>query len=378
MKQKFKAIDLFAGAGGFSLAAKQAGMHLIGALELDAHSCATYKNNLIKKNDKTTLVQKDITKLSPTKFMELLDIESGICDLLLGGPPCQGFSFLRTKTIEEDPRNKLLWRYFKYLQAISPKMFLVENVPGMLWVDNKVYIEQFYRMAEKAGYHVYAPTVLDAKNFGVPQTRKRVFIYGVRKDQMEMLPHISWPPMPTHGDPLSDAVKEGRLKPWVAATDIFTNSCQAEDPNNVHMQHSKELIAVFKSTPLNGGSRSQSNRVLPCHKTHNGHKDVYGRIDMSRPGPTMTTSCTNPSKGRFVHPTQHHGITVRQAARFQTFPDDFIFSGGLIAASRQVGNAVPIKLGKVIIQHIAQHLNAGARQVTSHTESVSAEALAAS
>ncbi|MNF99158.1 putative BsuMI modification methylase subunit YdiO [compost metagenome] len=122
------------------------------------------------------------------------------------------------------------------------------------------------------------------------------------------------------------------------------------------MNHSEALIELFKNTPINGGSRSDSGRVLKCHQGHGGHSDVYGRINPSKPGPTMTTACINPSKGRFVHPTENHGITLRQAARLQTFPDNFIFSGGLMAAGVQIGNAVPILLGQAIIEKISQAL----------------------
>jgi DNA (cytosine-5)-methyltransferase 1 len=123
------------------------------------------------------------------------------------------------------------------------------------------------------------------------------------------------------------------------------------------MNHSKKLLEVFNSTPINGVSRAQSKRQLPCHKNHNGHKDVYGRIDPKKPGPTITTGCVNPSKGRFLHPTRNHGITVRHAARFQTFPDDFVFSGGLMASAVQIGNAVPIRLGKRVIASVYDALS---------------------
>lgn len=131
------------------------------------------------------------------------------------------------------------------------------------------------------------------------------------------------------------------------------------------MNHSLELIEVFKSTPLNGGSRRDSGRVLPCHDGHSGHSDVYGRINPSQPGPTMTTACINPSKGRFVHPTEHHGITLRQAARFQTFPDWFVFQGGLMAAGEQIGNAVPIRLGEILLRTIAEGIEIGQKKIES-------------
>jgi DNA (cytosine-5)-methyltransferase 1 len=115
------------------------------------------------------------------------------------------------------------------------------------------------------------------------------------------------------------------------------------------MMHGKELLATFARTPANGGSRKDSGRVLPCHEDHDGHRDVYGRINPKMPAPTMTTACINPSKGRFVHPTKHHGITLRQAARIQSFPDWFIFEGGLMAGGVQVGNAVPVDLAKALL-----------------------------
>jgi DNA (cytosine-5)-methyltransferase 1 len=119
------------------------------------------------------------------------------------------------------------------------------------------------------------------------------------------------------------------------------------------MTHGAALIEAFRNTPINGGSRKDSGRVLACHRDHDGHKDVYGRIDSRKPAPTMTTACINPSKGRFVHPSEHHGITVRQAARIQTFPEHFTFSGGLMAAGKQVGNAVPVRLGATLIKQLA-------------------------
>ena len=120
------------------------------------------------------------------------------------------------------------------------------------------------------------------------------------------------------------------------------------------MKHGEELLETFARTPANGGSRRQSGRVLPCHENHVGHHDVYGRIDPSVPGPTMTTACINPSKGRFVHPTQHHGITLRQAARLQSFPDWFNFEGGIMAGGKQVGNAVPVELAKTLLEPLSK------------------------
>ena len=351
-------VDLFAGAGGFSLAALNVGINVEAAVELNSHACTTYKDN-IANNGNTRLYEADIHELEPNLLIDTHFSNGKECDIVLGGPPCQGFSVHRIKGAGiDDPRNALILRYFEYVKALRPKVFLMENVPGILWERHKKYLKTFYKEGAKAGYKVIPPEVLDARDYGVPQRRKRVFVLGIRND-VDL--KIAWPPPPTHGD---EKTRESKpiLHPWVAASVVFKKAGPRKDANNLHMNHSPEMVEVFKSTPLNGGSRRDSNRVLPCHKNHNGHKDVYGRIDSSKPSPTMTTACINPSKGRFVHPTKHHGITLRQAARFQTFPDWFTFKGGLIAAGEQIGNAVPVKLGEILLKTISEGIENSLKQ----------------
>lgn len=342
------AVDLFAGAGGLSLGAVQAGFDVIGAVEKSKHAARTYRRNVKRPNGaKVELVESDILDLPPQTAMKKWGVAVGECDLIMGGPPCQGFSTHRLNgTGVDDPRNALLSTYFEFVSEVKPKMFLVENVPGLLWERHESYLNSFLESAKSAGFDIVGPVVLNAKDFGVPQNRRRVFILGLSKRYQW---RISWPPPPTHVSPNStEDLRKGRPD-WRTAADAFVPA-PSDDPNDVHMNSSDTLVAVFKSTPANGGSRSQSSRRLTCHESHDGHKDVYGRIDPSRPGPTMTTACINPSKGRFVHPTEHHGITLRQAARIQTFPDDFVFEGGLIAGGEQVGNAVPVRLAQAILE----------------------------
>lgn len=346
-------VDLFAGAGGFSLAAMQSGFEVDFAAENDKFAVQTYKQNICSKKSGlgTAVLDQSILDYDPeTVRNERFSKKS--CDLVLGGPPCQGFSTHRILDAGvNDPRNELVLAYFRFVKALSPRVFLMENVPGILWDRHKSYLERFYAEGEIAGYQVFQPVVLDARDFGVPQRRKRVFILGIRND-VEVSANFFWPPKSTHGDPRKE---QDELQPWVTCAEVFGPSPN-NDQNNIHMNHSPELIQAFKNTPINGGSRKDSGRLLACHENHNGHKDVYGRIDPSKPAPTMTTACINPSKGRYVHPTEHHGITVRQAARIQTFPDHFTFKGGLTAAGRQIGNAVPVALGKILIEHIKTHL----------------------
>ena len=231
----------------------------------------------------------------------------------------------------------------------------MENVPGMLWDRHAFALRRFYREGALAGYDVDQAIIIDARDCGLPQRRKRVFILGIRRGIDTSA--LAWPPRKTHGSEVARR-SNPELLPWVNCTSAF---CAAPpgDANDVHMSHSQELVDAFRRTPANGGSRKDSGRLLDCHKNHDGHKDVYGRIDPGKPAPTMTTACINPSKGRFVHPVEHHGITVRQAARIQTFPDTFNFSGGLIAAGQQVGNAVPVELGRQLIAHLIPLLERG-------------------
>lgn len=322
---------------------------MVAAIERNPSACGSYNHNLAKKYG-VTLYEEDITAVDPAALASNHFQGARKCDIVLGGPPCQGFSVHRINGAGvKDPRNGLILRYFDFVDALRPEVFLMENVPGILWERHREFIDSFYSMANSSGYLAHPPIVLDARDYGVPQRRKRVFILGVRND---LAIKLQWPPPPTHCSPELKGLPGNKLKVWETALAAFEKKVSKSDTNNIHMNHSQKMVDVFKSTPINGGSRRESNRILACHREHGGHSDVYGRIDPSESAPTMTTACVNPSKGRFVHPTEHHGITVRQAARFQTFPDWFMFQGGLMAAGEQVGNAVPVRLAEILLREI--------------------------
>lgn len=360
MKQKHTIIDLFCGAGGFSCAARKSGFQILAAVENDPHAAETYRRNFVQhKKPQPLLFQQDINLLEPQTVIEEIKskFKTKSVDIVVGGPPCQGFSKHRYKNSGvDDPRNALLLRYFYFIHEIKPKYFIVENVVGLLWPRHAKYLSRFYDLAKQNNYEIEKPVILDAKNYGVPQNRHRVFILGRRSD-IKKTDSFQWPPLQTHFSPSSLQVRKNSHPAWNTSLQVFQKPVSPTDPNNIHMHHTAELIDVFASTPLNGGSRFESNRNLPCHQKHKGHNDVYGRICVDSPGPTMTTGCTNPSKGRFLHPFENHGITVRQAARFQTFPDDFVFTGGLISASRQIGNAVPVCLAEAVLKAIKEELD---------------------
>jgi DNA (cytosine-5)-methyltransferase 1 len=354
------AIDLFAGAGGFSLAAEKAKLKVLAAVEFDKWAQATYTANFIdgRETQDQHRLYGDILDIEPSDMLTDVGLCKDELDILIGGPPCQGFSSHRLNDAGvDDPRNGLLLRYFDFVKGLRPKVFLVENVSGMLWKRHADYVQRFKNLANDHDYKLIGggPLVINARDFGVPQSRKRVFILGVRKD-IEVSGSFNWPPEPTHFAPNSEEVIKQGEPAWVPASTVFEESAQETDPNDIHMKPGVDMVKRFKRTPLNGGSRCDSGHTLKCHKEHKGHKDVYGRIDPSKPAPTMTTGCINPSKGRFAHPTEHHGITARHAARIQTFPEDFYFKGGLGHSGKQIGNAVPVKLGQYILSYISKHI----------------------
>lgn len=283
-----RAIDLFSGAGGFSLSARNTGIDVVAAVEYDKHASNTYRKNLIEKYNTATKLFGDIQSFEPEELMAEVGLNQGDCDVLLGGPPCQGFSTHRINDAGvDDVRNRLLIRYFEFVNALRPKVFLVENVPGLLWKRHEKYLKEFYELARSIGYRVSEPQVLNARDFGAPQNRKRIFILGI--DEKQNI-DVDWPPEPTHFDPKIRVGGQSHMPVWKNSAEVFVLPIPVSDPNNIHMNHSQEIVDAFKKTPLNGGSRFESGRVLKCHEKHDGHKDVYGRINLDTPGPTMTTA----------------------------------------------------------------------------------------
>lgn len=384
---KLTAIDLFSGAGGFSLAAHAVGFDILAAVEFDQHAADTYQHNIVERLGANTHVYaEDIIPLNIDALMIEKGLKSGELDLLVGGPPCQGFSTHRIKgSGEGDPRNRLLLRYFDFVEKLMPKVFLVENVPGLLWPRHSSYLNSFLKLAKEKKYTVIAgkPLIINARDYGVPQSRRRAFILAVREDIN--LENLEWPPKSTYRKP--DFNKPSAANIWRSASiaferprdeiledlvprmsevlnwDVeiaeevvkslkFGKPLDEHDFCNKHMKHKDFMVERFNATELMG-SRDELEFTLPCHQNgYSGHKDVYGRMFFHSPANTITTGCTNPSKGRFLHPWKNHGITLRHAARLQTFPDDYQFLGGVMAASRQIGNAVPVDLGKALIQQI--------------------------
>lgn len=389
------AIDLFAGAGGFSLSAHQVGIDVLAAIELDRAASETYRANLIDElNQDIELLNGDILNISPRDLRTNLGLGEGELDLILGGPPCQGFSTHRINDAGvDDPRNKLLLRYYDFVHEFRPKAFLVENVAGLFWKKHSKYLEQFQKLAKDNGYLIHFCGTLNAKDYGVPQNRKRAFILGIRNDicsdavvfpppvefftpsSLEVRKHgfSSWRTASVVFEPLTDELIERYIsdyfrldtnlsddQAWELLTGLESGDVVADDdPCNIHMQPTDSMRERFESLRLNGSRKDLPERFhLKCHSNgYGGHRDVYGRVFIHEPSNTMTTGCHNPSKGRFVHPWLNHGFTLRHAARLQTFPDSFIFTGTFTEKARQVGNAVPALLGYKLLQSIIEGID---------------------
>ena len=346
------AIDLFSGAGGASYGFLSAGFKLLAYAEIMDNAALTYEKNIKCK----TRVS-DITESDPRELREkTLKIEKGELAVLIGCPPCQGFSSMRkTSAQKTDKRNELLTYYLDYVDEFRPAYLFFENVPGLINSEHgKVWWQTLtdglnsldYPQDNMESYKV------NAADYGVPQKRNRIIFYAARKG-------IIPPPKPisTHCDPETTEgktlISEGICRPWKTLRETIQKFDMAGKKfHNHHALEVSEKVKEFIShVPKDGGSRTSVPKEmwLKCHSEgYNGHKDVYGRAYWDRPTNTLTTGCTSISKGRYVHPEKDRAFTFREAASIQGFPDNFIFveKGKKTPVPKaeisiQIGNAVP-------------------------------------
>jgi DNA (cytosine-5)-methyltransferase 1 len=353
MSRRLAAIDLFAGAGGLSFGFLQAGFDILAAVEMDDRAVDTYRTSFVRRHSPTTkCLHADVSApLTLSKLEEIVGDRE--LDALIGGPPCQDFSPARLRRQPKTQRAALVFSYIDLVGALRPRAFLFENVPGLLTADEGRHWGGLVERLSGHGYSVL-PKEMDAQDYGVPQRRRRLFVVGVREDvnrSFEFPPKVD--SITTVGatfDLYSDVLPEvlpGRHPPG--------------DPNHKARNHRSETLALLANVEPGESwreARERGSRVLKCHESHNGHYDVYGRIDASQVAPTITGGCTNPSKGRFIHPRYHRGLTVREAALLQTFPPDWRFCGGIERESLQVGNAVPVKLANALAKALRDTLGA--------------------
>jgi DNA (cytosine-5)-methyltransferase 1 len=366
MNFTFEAIDIFSGCGGMSCGLTSAGFKVKAAVEIDYRAADTYLAYppLARVNVLRGTERGDICKLSGQKILKTAGIKKNDIYLLAGCPPCQNFSRKNPNNTQKKTaeRKKLLFEFLRIIEELEPPFILMENVPGIKTENNKEILDEFLARLRKK--YVVANGILNAADYGVPQIRKRFVLHTVRKNIFKKLTECGFIfelPKPTHSDKEGDGLPPWRTVrdaigdlPAIGAGETYEN---LKKPIRNHKCANLDDINIRRIQEIraNGGSRIglPNNLTLKCHKKtdadgndFSGHKDVYGIMDADKPSPTMTCGCLCYSKGRYGHYEQNRAISIREAARLQTFPDDFTFGGSLATAALQIGNAIPIDLVK--------------------------------
>ena len=342
------AIDLFCGAGGLSLGLQQAGFRVAAAAERWAPAARSYRLNFPTH----TLLEIDLGEVEPAELAQAVGLSPGAIDLVAGGPPCQGFSIQRIGE-DADPRNHLVLKFGDFIRYLRPKMFMMENVPGLLGKRGRELAETFRSQMIAAGYTV-SSQVIDAADFGVPQRRRRVVFCGWRT--ATVAPFHFPPPELVEADhrTVRDAIGDLPSPP-------ADYSPHPDDPLHRWMRVSELNERRLRHIPPGGGFESLPVELrVDCHKggaERIGHRYVYGRLHPDEPAATITARFDSFTRGKFAHPVAHRNITLREGARLQTFPDGFRFEGSQEEIAAQIGNAVPPllahKLGSAILRHLA-------------------------
>ena len=321
--QRPTAVDLFCGCGGLTLGLSQAGFSVIGAADIDLLSIEAYRAN----HPEVKIWHKDIRALRVSTVKRKLGLRKGDLDLLAGCPPCQGFSTIRTlndSRLVEDSRNDLIFDFQRFVEGLSPKAVMIENVPHFA---DSAQLRRFRERLGDLGYYVTCE-VLDAADYGVPQRRRRLVLLAGRlgpisfarraRKRRSVRDTIAWLPAPGKTDDRLHDFPERRTS---------------------------RIMGLIRRVPKDGGSRTDLGEAdqLPCHLRCNGFKDVYGRMAWDDVAPTITCGCVNPSKGRFLHPEQDRAITLREAALLQSFPKRYHFplKRGKFPVAGLIGNALP-------------------------------------
>jgi DNA (cytosine-5)-methyltransferase 1 len=335
--KKYNSIDLFAGVGGLTEGMHQAGFQTKLAIEIVEEAVIGYKLN----HTKSEVLQKDIRLIEKSEIQEAL--KGDRLHLLAGCPPCQGFSSIRrlNRDSVDDHRNDLVLEYLRMVKELLPYTIMMENVPALK--DYSLF-KQLVEELKVIGYHVDFD-VVNVKNYGVPQSRRRLVLVGSLLGPIKI----------ERGNNEKITVRDtiGNLEK--------TNN--SSDPiHRITAKHTAKVQERIKLTPHNGGSSKDlpANYKLKCHEKENvGFNDVYGRLRWDDYSTTITGGCLNPSKGRFLHPEEDRVISPREAALLQSFPIDYKFPLNIPkqALALLIGNALPPKFSYVQSLNIKNHLD---------------------
>jgi DNA (cytosine-5)-methyltransferase 1 len=356
MIENYAVIDLFCGVGGLTHGFVLEGFDVAAGIDFDLSCKYAYE-----KNNKTTFLHKDISKLTSEELAALFP--EGKRKILVGCAPCQPYSIFnrnqsKPATItegqadEDDPRWLLLYSFSKLIIEIKPEIVSMENVPLLKNFKGGKVFNDFIALLKENGYHITCQTH-NAQDYGVPQRRKRLVLLASLKSKIEMI-------APTHLKEKAITVKEaiGKLP------SIKDGETDKKDPLHRARKLTDLSIKRIQATK-EGGSWIDwdENLKLECHKNEGGklYKSVYGRMSWNEVAPTMTTYCVGLNNGRFGHPEQDRAISLREAALLQSFPIDYDFIDPknpltLTNLAKHIGNAVPVGLGLAVAKSIKQYI----------------------
>ena len=383
MTDYLKVVDLFSGPGGLSRGFEDGKNHnykfkTIVANDINKDAGETYKEN----HKETEFILGSISEEETKKkiiFAVKKNTGKSTVDLVIGGPPCKGFSLANKMTRDmSNPMNHLMFHFLEMVRRLNPSAFVMENVPGIIAMENGNVIKGLIEKFKELGYKNTDYMFLNAADYGVPQLRKRAFILGSKSKIPIQIPKQ------THGS-MENLKKNPLLLPYITLIDAIddlpiirtgrTTSSSDEylkksNPFQIQMRkksndvkdhvitkNSSLVIERIKTVPPGGNWENIPRKLMQVDGKYNGiehaHSMIYKRLLKNQPSITIT----NFRKGMMIHPTQNRLFSVREAARIQTFPDDYIFMGGLSAKQQQVADAVPVILAKKVSESVLEHLH---------------------
>ncbi|MDE9553021.1 DNA (cytosine-5-)-methyltransferase [Xenorhabdus bovienii] len=325
--EKYTVLELFAGAGGMALGLEKAGLKSVMLNEIDAHACKTLRKNRPHWN----VVEGDVAGVDFSGYR-------GIVDVLAGGFPCQAFSYAGKKLGFEDTRGTLFFEFSRAVKEISPKVILAENVRGLLNHDDGRTLNTIKDIIKDLGYTLFEPRILKAMFYKVPQKRERLILIAVRNDLVDRS-EFEWA-SPYHKVlTLKDALKKGELYD----TDVPLSEGQKYPPRKAEILSMVPPGGYWRDLP----EAIQKEYMLKSYYLGGGKTGMARRLSWGEPSLTLTCAPAQKQTER-CHPEETRPLTVREYARIQTFPDDWVFEGSMSAKYKQIGNAVPVNLSMAV------------------------------
>lgn len=396
MAENLKVIDLFCGTGGFSKGFENAGgFDVVLGIDLLPHAIETFKKN----HPGASGLAADVRSLSPGALAEQLGLKTEEVDVVIGGPPCQGFSSIRPHrgSRHDDPRNELFLDFAAYVEYFRPQAFVLENVVGLATHQSGATLASMQTAFDAVGYDTDW-RILNAAHFGVPQKRERLILIGVERGGELNFPtptHIG-PNLGStigvrdrhrmHGLPTQSLFSDGSPE---SAQDLLPLITVADAIDDLPLIESGEQATTYDlpaRTPYQRERRANTDRLdlhqstkhsakmmeiirhsgpnityIPEHLITSGFSSCYSRLAADEPSVTITVNFVHPASNRCIHPTLDRALTPREGARLQSFDDDFVFCGSRAQIVKQIGNAVPPLLGQAIGSHLAELIGAGGR-----------------